>query len=199
VNRDVAAGGLVSSRELRSFEVGELAPLGSYLATNPDAMKRLVALDERTMAELGQDFSDEVWTENNFAYPLPGKFDMSFVATLDGELVGFWIGSERVRGEAHAHRAAVEARWRTGAIALCFWSAFWRAAAARGGIRKLTSEMSPANARMRAFHELCGYRVLDPDETRAYLAARGREECTHGSEIIGSGGARSIAMTRPLC
>jgi ribosomal protein S18 acetylase RimI-like enzyme len=148
--------------------------------------------------DLRTDYADEPWTDANFDYPLPGKFDLSFVVSRGSRVLGFWIASERVAGEAHTHRVAVDPSSRNGVLSRRLFCAFWRAAITRASVRRMTVEVGANNIRARAFYETLGFRPASPRETKSYLDARGRSELINGVEIVASGGGRSVAMFRPI-
>lgn len=191
--RPVGAGGTVTREDMHVSKGPSYVPFYEYL-DRPGAVERIIDLDRRTFEEMGHDFSDQPWNEENFRFELPGKADLSFVAVGEDEFVGFFIASERVPGEAHGHRIVLEPRWRTGRMALQLWCAYWRVAAAQSHIMLLTGEVGTANRRMRRFLEMLGFRPLDEEQTRDYLDKRGRDERLDGVEMIGEDGARSIAM-----
>ena len=195
--RPIAAGGTVSLADVRTDDGMTYVPFYEYL-DRPGAVERILDLDRRTFEEMGHDFSDRPWTEENFRWELPGKADVSFVALCGGEFVGFFIASERVPGEAHGHRIVIEPKWRTGRMAFQLWCTYWRVAAAQPRIRLLTGEVGTENRRMRRFLEMIGFRELSPEETRDYLARRNRDEELDGAEMINDNGARSSAMVMRL-
>ena len=171
----------------------ELRPLNEF-----GVLEQVVALDRRIFDELGMDYADEPWTTANFEYPLPGKFDLSFIVLSGSEVLGFWIGSERVAGEVHTHRVAVESSRRRGTLSRRLFCAFWRGALARPDVWRMTVEIGARNLHARAFYKSIGYCPATPQETKSYLEIRGRDEATDGIEIIGAGGARSVIMLRPI-
>jgi ribosomal protein S18 acetylase RimI-like enzyme len=158
--------------------------------------QQVVALDRRVFDELRMAYADKPWTDANFDYPLPGKADLSFVVSRGSRVLGFWIASERVAGEAHTHRVAVEPSWRNGVLSRRLFCAFWRAAITRPGVSHMTVELGAENARARLFYETLGFYAASPRETKGYLEARGRNELIDGVEILGAGGGRSIVMLR---
>jgi len=193
LGRAIEVGGVVAPADVRERNGPQYIPFYEYLE-RPGAIKRILDLDRRTFEEMGHDFSNHPWTEENFRRELPGKAEVSFVAECEDEFIGFFIASERVPGEAHGHRIVLEPKWRTGRMAFQLWCAYWRVAAAQPEIRLLTGEVGTANRRMRRFLGLLGFRELSADETRDYLETRERDERLEGAEIISEHGARSIAM-----
>jgi ribosomal protein S18 acetylase RimI-like enzyme len=194
LGRSVQRGECVTMADLNLSMEPDCIPLFEYFE-RPGGVERLVDLDRRTFDELGFDFSDKPWTEENFRMVLPGKAEVSFVVELDGEFIGYCIGSENVPGEVHGHRIVIEPRWRTGRLAMQVWCAHWRMTAANPDNIWLSGEVATANRRMRRFLEVLGFDLLTADETQTYLDRRGRDEKLEGAEIIGEGGARSIVMT----
>ena len=192
VTRDLPARATLSPGDVLLVDQDELRLLdGSNLVR-----KQVVALDQRIFGELRMAYADEPWTAVNFDYPLPGKFHLSFVASRGPRVLGFWIASERVAGEAHTHRVAVDSSSRNGVLSRRLFCAFWRAAITRGSVRRMTVELGADNARARSFYETLGFYAASPGETKSYLEARGRSETIDGVDILGSGGGRSIVMLR---
>jgi RimJ/RimL family protein N-acetyltransferase len=189
----IDAGGGVTPADVREHDRPSYVPFYEYLE-RPGAIERIIDVDRRTFEEMGHDFSDRVWNEENFRRELPGKAALSFVAECGDEFIGFFVASERVPGEAHGHRIVMEPKWRTGRMALQLWCAYWRVAAAQPRVRLLTGEVGTDNRRMRRFLGVLGFRPLSAEETRDYLTARDRDERLDGVEIISEQGARSIAM-----
>ncbi len=200
-------GGVLRRSRRRGEDVGpedlqdagglRFVPFYDYLE-RPGGMERLVDLDRRAFEEMGLDFSDAPWSEANFRLPRPGKAEISFVAEVREEFVGFCIGSEAVPGEVHGHRMAIEPRWRTGRMALQLWCAQWRRSVANPANLWMTAELGADNRRMRHFLEYLGFRPLTAAETREYLDRRARGETLEGTEIVGDGGARSVVVAMVL-
>jgi len=191
--RNIAVGSILTLDDVLPVQDAQPRPLNQLHTMDP-----LAALDQQTFNELGTDYVDEPWTVANFDYPLPGKSELSFVVVSHSDVLGFWIGSERVIGEAHTHRVAVELSCRSGRLSRLLFCAFWRAAVVRAGVWRMTVELGTANMRARIFYHSLGYRLASPQETKDYLKARGRNEVTDGIEIIGASGARSVVMFRPI-
>jgi ribosomal protein S18 acetylase RimI-like enzyme len=191
--RNVVAGSILSADDVLPIHDNELRPLDEL-----DVMDQLVALDRRIFDELGTAYANEPWTVANFEYPLPGKSEVSFVVVSRATVLGFWIGSESVAGEAHTHRVAVESSWRSRGMSYRLFCAFWCAAIVRQSVWRMTVEIGADNVRARRFYNGLGYRLASPQETKAYLEARGRDQVTDGVEIIEASGARSVVMGRPI-
>ena len=193
LTRNVAASSILSPDDVLPIQDSELRPLNDL-----DVMDQLVTLDRRIFNELGTAYADEPWAVANFEYPLPGKSELSLVVVSRSTVLGFWIGSERVDGEAHTHRVAVESSWRGSGMAQRLFCAFWGAVIGRPGIWRMTVEVGADNVRGRTFYASIGYRLASPQEAKGYLEARGRNEVSDGIEIIGAGGAHSVVMVRPV-
>lgn len=197
LGRSLPGGSEIGGADLQDAGGLRFVPLYEYLE-RPGAMERLEDLDRRAFEELGLDFSDAPWTAWNFRLERPGKAVISFVAEIRDEFVGYCVGSEVVPGEVHGNRLAIEPRWRTGRMALQLWCAQWRRAVANPANRRMTAELGTENRRMRRFLDYLGFHPMTVAETRVYLERRGREEPLEGAEILGAGGARSIAMSLDL-
>ena len=116
----------------------------------------------------------------------------------DGTLLGFWIASQRITGEAHTHRVAVEAGYRQGLISRQLFVGHWKAAVARPGIQSLTVEVGSDNRRAQVFYRAVGFTRANAAETSTYLKRRQRDEAMKGQEIVSSSGALSRVMTRAI-
>lgn len=197
LRQSLPEGAAIGPSDLQDPGGLRFVPLYDYM-DRPGAMERLEDLDRRAFEELGLDFSDAPWTAWNFRLERPGKAAISFVAEIRDEFVGYCVGSEVVPGEVHGNRLAIEPRWRTGRMALQLWCAQWRRAVANPANGRMTAELGTENRRMRRFLDYLGFAPMTPGETRAYLERRGREEPLEGPEIVGAGGARSIAMSLRL-
>ncbi|MET9882026.1 GNAT family N-acetyltransferase [Streptomyces sp. NPDC006430] len=68
----------------------------------------LVDLEQRVY-EASSHYDTGPWQAENFARHLPGKRELSLVATVHGKPVGFVIASRRPEG-AHIHRVATDPR-----------------------------------------------------------------------------------------
>lgn len=191
--RDMPAGAPLSAADVRGLPKGMLRPFSALESLEP-----LVALDRRVFAEFGLDYASEPWSLANFEYPLPNKPSLSFVFIHEDCLVGFWVASERVPGEAHTHRVAVDSAWRKGHITRHLFAAFWRTVVTLPHIVNMTVEMGSANERARRFYQTLGYQPVGSAETRDYLLARKRDDRTEGEEIVDVNGARSIVMVREV-
>jgi len=193
LGNDMRSGAVISESDLREPEAGVVSALAELQSLEP-----LVALDECVFRELGTDYAAKPWELANFACWLPNKQTLSQVVMHEGRLVGFWVSSERVFGEAHVHRVAVDRQWRKAQIARRMFAAFWRAAASMPHIVRMTVEMGVANVVAQRLYRSLGCEYLDAVGTRDYLLARARDERTEGVEIVDESGARSIVMARQL-
>lgn len=90
----------------------ELHRLGDVLAELLDALVEL----ERHAHEASDHYDTVPWQAENFTRALPGKGELSLVATVSGKPVGFLIASRRPGG-AHIHRVATDPRHRRVGIA----------------------------------------------------------------------------------
>ncbi|MFD9359179.1 GNAT family N-acetyltransferase [Streptomyces sp. NPDC060031] len=73
-----------------------------------ELLARLVELEQR-VHRASSHYDTGPWQAENFARQLPGKRELSLVATVRGEPVGFVIASRRPEG-AHIHRVATDPR-----------------------------------------------------------------------------------------
>jgi ribosomal protein S18 acetylase RimI-like enzyme len=70
-------------------------------------IRKVVELDALMLSTLGRDYSETGWTEENFRYDLPFKWELSRLAVNGERMAGFWIASASVPGNCHTHRVAV--------------------------------------------------------------------------------------------
>ncbi|MGW2555352.1 GNAT family N-acetyltransferase [Streptomyces sp. NPDC001635] len=85
--------------------VHELHRLGDVMGELLDALAEL----EQRVHEASCHYDTAPWRAENFARDLPGKRELSLVATKSGRPVGFVIVSRRPNG-AHIHRVATDPR-----------------------------------------------------------------------------------------
>ncbi|MGW0828106.1 N-acetyltransferase family protein [Streptomyces sp. NPDC002845] len=71
---------------------------------------------ERRVHQKSNYYDDEPWQAENFARELPGKQELSLVATVSGRPVGFVIASRKPDG-THIHRVATDPGHRCTGIA----------------------------------------------------------------------------------
>lgn len=90
----------------------ELHRLGDVM---DELLVPLAELEQR-VHQASSCYDDEPWQAENFARDLPGKRELSLVATVSGEPVGFLIASRRPDG-AHVHRVATDPRHQGSGIA----------------------------------------------------------------------------------
>lgn len=62
-------------------------------------MPYLLDIDAQTLGE--------TWTDSNFSYDLPHKWDFSFFATCDDQKISGFVIASRKPGSIHIHRLAV--------------------------------------------------------------------------------------------
>ncbi|MFD7273893.1 GNAT family N-acetyltransferase [Streptomyces mirabilis] len=73
-----------------------------------ELLDSLVELEQRVQ-QASDHYDTRPWQAENFARDLPGKRELSLVATVSGKPVGFLIASRRPDG-AHIHRVATDPR-----------------------------------------------------------------------------------------
>lgn len=83
--------------------VHELHRLGDVM---DELLDTLVELEQRAH-RASNHYDTEPWQGENFARDLPGKRELSLIATVSGKPVGFLIASRRPEG-AHIHRLATD-------------------------------------------------------------------------------------------
>lgn len=66
----------------------------------------LAVLDRTLIGIYGDSFADAAWNAENFAYPLPRKFELSYLLYDAGMLRGYCIASEK-EAQVYIHRFAV--------------------------------------------------------------------------------------------
>ncbi|CAL9677860.1 hypothetical protein SUDANB105_08171 (plasmid) [Streptomyces sp. enrichment culture] len=78
---------------------------------------------ERRAHEASEHYDTAPWQRENFALDLPGKRELSLVATVSGRPAGFLIASRRPDG-THVHRVATDPRHRRTGVASGLIAAF---------------------------------------------------------------------------
>jgi ribosomal protein S18 acetylase RimI-like enzyme len=139
-------------------------------------LKQLVALDQYFIKKYGSDFTTFEWNEENFTYPVPGKWKHSFLAFCDtkNEVIGYWIASHSVAGVCHTHRVAVSDEFQGKNIGKLLFDAVNDSA--KENIFAFTVEAARNNTKAINFYEGLGFRVVDDSKTvKDYLSSRGRE------------------------
>ncbi|HEX6937961.1 MAG TPA: GNAT family N-acetyltransferase [Longimicrobiales bacterium] len=143
----------------------------------------VVALDAAVRAELGDAYSHEAWSREEFLDERPSKWRFSFAALAGGRLIGFLIAS-REGDAAHVHRLAVAPALRRRGVARLLVVAA-EAAVRAGGLDTLLLSVGVDNAAALAFWLRQGYRPLDEDGHRSYAAERGLDSV---GEAVRAGG-----------
>ncbi|KDN75064.1 hypothetical protein DF19_26265 [Streptomyces olindensis] len=124
----------------------------------------LVGLEQR-VHQASSYYDDEPWQAENFSLDLPGKRELSLVATVAGEPVGFLIASRRPEG-VHIHRVAVAPCHRGGGIAS---GLLGRLLAQAPGLVTLVCD--PRNRSALALYARAGFRVTSTTpEGKLFLA-----------------------------
>ena len=121
-------------------------------APQPQLLAALAELEQR-VHRASRDYDDQPWQAEHFARPLPGKAELSVVATdIGGEPLGFLIASAR-DGGVHVHRLAVDpTAQRTGLGSLLLATVL---AAATGPV---TVNCDQGNAPALALYAAAGFR-----------------------------------------
>jgi len=68
--------------------------------------EELATLDKYFFTKYGNSFSDEFWTKENFEYPLPSKYRLSFVILINDIIKGYCISSIK-NDSIYIHRFGV--------------------------------------------------------------------------------------------
>lgn len=141
---------------------------------SPTAMRNLVALDRALVDELGARFSNERWSERQFAMKRPGKLEFSRVAhsTESSRIVGYWIASLRSPEHLHTHRVGVEVTSRGSGIGTALCSAVMGEATTRL-IRVLTISVQESNEAARRFYCSLGFAPLVGDSLEKFALPKG--------------------------
>ena len=194
---------LIGRRIIRGVQVGQVveeADLDEGFAATIVPMDReqageLTALDEALFQEYGQVFAEEAWNESNFASSYSGKWDLSFVALIGKELVGYLVASLPSEGEVHIHRVGVAKEAKGNSVADQLYCALWRVCVKRPELRIIAGEANENNVgALRLYSAHWGGRKMTVDEATRYLHVRGRTEALDGAVIVGSDGARTVPM-----
>jgi ribosomal protein S18 acetylase RimI-like enzyme len=128
---------------------------------------KLVRLDAICLGDYG------AWTEENFLVDLPQKAKLSKLATLNGELVGYIVGSSYC-GHGHIHRLAVSPMFERQGIAMRLLKEFSRACLGIAA-SQITVEASVSNDAANKFYLNSGFRLLTEEELKQYLHEKSKE------------------------
>ncbi len=140
-----------SEAEQWEAQVPTVRPLGP---ATPEELLALVEL-ERHIHGASAHYDDAPWRLENFARPLPGKAELSLVATMSDGPVGFLIASSSLEG-VHVHRLAIDPEhWGTGIAAQLLARLLARSAG------RVTINCDPQNAPALALYERAGFRVTE--------------------------------------
>jgi predicted GNAT superfamily acetyltransferase len=137
---------------------------------------------------------DEWWGGRLMAAMLPRLFfvhfrETSFVAEVDGELVGFLVGflSQTFPDEAYIHFVGVRPDQRRAPVARLLYERFFAVVAAKGR-RVVRAVTSPANRGSVAFHRAMGFELEPGDGEVDGLPVH--------TNYDGRGGARVLFVKR---
>lgn len=139
----------------------------------------LATLDRTLVAELGDEFSTEVWGPGHFTSERPGKWSHSFYATIDGALAGYLIASRPSPETVHFHRGAVLPAYRRQGVGVPLLAAA-RDAAREAGAERITLSIHADNTRVQRLHQVSGFRFLEGEGLRRYVREHGVEEVPGG-------------------
>ncbi|WP_338780277.1 GNAT family N-acetyltransferase [Streptomyces sp. DG1A-41] len=117
-----------------------------------ELLDELVELEQHAH-EASDHYDTGPWQRENFVRDLPGKRELSLVATVSGTPAGFLIASRRPDG-AHLHRVATDPRHRRTGVASGLVAAFL---ARTPGVVTLVCD--PANRPALALYTRAGFRV----------------------------------------
>lgn len=114
----------------------------------------------------------EPWTASNYLAELPGKWALSKVAYIGGDLVGYRIVSGRGLTDsfAHSHRTVVDRLWRRKGVALALLASSVAEAAA-AGFEGISGKCHPENLVSQRFLEATGWRLekTPPGENQLWV------------------------------
>jgi ribosomal protein S18 acetylase RimI-like enzyme len=134
---------------------------------------------------------DEAWKAKNFSVALPQKDRLSKLATLNGELVGYIVGSSYY-GKGHIHRLAVSPTFERLGIATRLLEEFSRACL-RIRVAQITVEASLDNDAANDFYKNSGFRLLTQGELKQYLYEKKKE--AQVTEYLGDSKSRVVYIT----
>lgn len=125
-------------------------------------LKMLVELEQR-VHNSATHYDEAPWRLENFAQELPGKRDLSLVATVSGSPVGFLIASRNREG-VHVHRIAIDPyHWGTGIAAHLLARLLARSAG------RVTVNCDPQNKPALALYARAGFRVIETTAAGKFL------------------------------
>ena len=125
-------------------------------------LPQVIELENLVLEEFGDVYSEERWSEENFLFDLPGKWDYSRLALdEEGKCQGFWIASAGPHQSVgvYSHRVAVKKGLRRSRIAQRMFLDI-SDDARRNGFRRMTLSVCALNIYSIAFYEALGFTRL---------------------------------------
>jgi ribosomal protein S18 acetylase RimI-like enzyme len=142
---------------------------------------------------LGADFSEAAWNAENYALPMHRKRELSFVVTRDRDVLGCWVATEKIAGDAHTHRVVIDPRFRKQGLFQRLFCASWRATAV-AGLRRMLGETRESNTVAIDAYRSVGLTVMTAEQVAEYLQARGRSDTVDGRVIVDEQGLRFVGI-----
>ncbi len=135
----------------------------------------ILGLEAIFYRDFGMNYSHEVWSEENFLYPLPGKWELSKIAfDAADRVIAFWIASHDGARDLRGHRGGTHPDWRRSGV----WRDFFeriRADGRRLGLKTMSHTVNAANPNAVPAWTRLGFRILSGDELCAFKVRRHRD------------------------
>lgn len=141
-------------------------------------------------------YADYPWEEHHFRAERPRKWELSQVALVDGQVIGFWIASQLFSHCTHSHRVVVHLQfWGTGA-AKAMHEAYVQAALALPTVTEMTLTVHVQSLRALRFYRKCGYHILTGPELERYCERRSCQDKVEGDRLTDASGFQRYVLRR---
>ncbi len=125
--------------------------------------EELSFLDKYFYQKYGESFSNEFWTKENFEYPLPSKFELSFVVLINDIIIGYCIASMK-NDCVYIHRFAIKSEMKKSGD-------FFKELLKYYNQRKIYLMVNCENKPAFLFYEKQGFNIVDDiKEIRSFVA-----------------------------
>jgi ribosomal protein S18 acetylase RimI-like enzyme len=138
----------------------EILPLKSL---NKNGFEELSSLDKYFYQKYGESFSNEFWTKENFEYPLPSKFELSFVVLINDTIIGYCIASIKNKS-VYIHRFAIKSEMKKS-------DGFFKEILKHYNQKKIYLMVNCENKPASLFYEKYGFNIVENiKEIRSFVA-----------------------------
>lgn len=120
-------------------------------------IRNMETADVSAVAALEEAIFSDAWSENSILGTLENRFSIAYVAERDGQLAGYFLGTQLFE-EAEVYRIAVDPLYRKQGVGNALMEAFMRESAKRGAT-DWSLEVRAKNVPAIALYESFGYRT----------------------------------------